>query len=385
MKYSGSEVFDNYTNIALEQGLISEADSNPRVGSDDLSAIELLYGVKYNKDEKDLMDQAHPEPVFIAPAYDILNGLVENNKERQKIIINILNTRPHAKLTNHRYAQKDLMEELIRLGFSLDNKDELDLMKLADSCAEGLQKVAILPLLGAIAAGLALIGAYNNFGNLSQGVPNDCDNVVEAIEKFSQEVPESSSELSELSDGIKYVKSLYEKAMQYSSNLKSIKHDNIIQGAIDINNSSTGQAAIKLLEKYKKSADILAKSIVKVYVPIIQTIEPAQDKSSSSIWTGVTDVWHGLFGSAKNDVLKFLVGSNIDMIGQGGLVGSLRKSVEQITAKENAMKNYVEQNKGSLVDYLNESADSDITPISTPEKSPEKKSLISELQEGEKP
>lgn len=381
-----SEIFESYAAIAQEQGLISEAKDDPRVGSDDLNVIELLYGVKPNgKDEKSMVEQAHPTSVIIAPSYDLLNGLVENVQERQNIMIQIINKAPQAKLTQHRYAEKDLMEELIRLGFSMDNQNQMDLMKLADSCTEGLQKQAILPLLGAIAGGLALIGAYNNFAYLSQGVSNDCDNAVEAVEKFAQQVPDIAPQLSELVEGIRYVKSLYEKAMQFAANFKSVRHSNMVQGAIDVHNSAAGQQAYKILEQYKRAAMVLSERILKVYVPIIQTTEPAEERSSSSIWTGLTSAWHALVGSAKNDVLKMLVGADIEVMGQGGLVGSLRKSVEQLTAKENAMRAYVEQNKGTLVEHLTEAAkgaEESETPAPDVVKP---KKLIDELKEEQTP
>lgn len=387
-----SEIFDNYVDIARKQGLISEAADSPRVGSDDLSTIELLYGVKPNgKDEKSMVEQAHPEPVIIAPSYDRLNGLVENVQERQNIIISIINKAPQAKLTQHRYAEtQELVDELIRVGFMMDNQDQHDLMKLADDCTESLlKKQAILPLLGAIAAGLTLIGTYNNFAYLSQGVGNDCDNAMDAVAKFSQEVPDISDQLSELNQGIKFVKGLYEKALKTAADIKSIKRDNPVQSAVEVHGSSTGQTAFALLEQYKRAATVLADRIMKVYVPIIQTTEPAQDRSSSSIWTGLSSAWHALVGSAKNDALKALVGTNIDMMGQGGLVGSLRKSVEQISAKEKAMQAYVEQNKGNLVDYLSEAAkgESSAAPIPIPTPKPNeptpKKKLIDELGGGQ--
>lgn len=386
-----SEIFDNYVTIARERGLISEAEETARVGSDDISTIELLYGVKPNgKDEKSIIEQAHPEPVIIAPSYDRLNGLVENEQERQNIIISIINKAPRAKLTQHRYAEtKELVEELIRIGFVMDNKNETELMALADSCTENLlHKQAILPLLAAIAGGLTLIGTYNNFAYLSQGVGNDCDNAMEAISKFTQEVPEIANQLSELNEGIRYVKRLYDQAMRVASNFKAVKHDNPVQGAVEINNSTGGQTAFQLLEQYKRAATVLADRIMKIYVPIIQATEPAQDRSSSSIWTGLSSAWHALVGSAKNDVLKTLVGANLDIMGQGGLVGSLRKSVEQITAKERAMQAYVDQNKGSLVEYLSEAAkDGNETPTTPPSSTippGEKKKLIDELQQDTK-
>lgn len=381
-----SEVFDNYATIAVKQGLISEAEESARVGSDDISTIEALYGVKPNgKDEKNIIEQAHPEPVVLAPSYDRLNGLVENEMERHNIIMSILNKPPQAKLTQHRYAEKELMEELIRVGFLMDNQNQPELMSLADACTERLHKKAILPLLGAIAGGLALLGAYRNFAYLSQGIQNDCDNAIEAVENFAQQVPEISTQLYELIEGIRYVKGLHINALKYAENFKNVKHDDAIKGAININNSAAGQQAFKLMEQYKKAASMLANRIIKVYVPIIQSTQPAEERSSSSLWTGLTSAWSALFGSAKNDALKMLVGADIELIGQGGLVGSLRKSVEQITAKENAMRAYVEQNKSSLVEYLSE-AGKEETPeavaTTTIEPKTDQKKLVDELKEG---
>lgn len=385
-----SEIFEDYAAIALKQGLISEAE-DPRVGSDDLSTIEILYGVKPNgKDEKSMMQQAHPTSTIIAPAYDRLNGLVENEMERHNIIMHILNKPPQGKLTQHRYAEQSLMEELVKIGFYMDNQNQSELVFLADSCTERLQKKAILPLLAAIAGGLTLIGIYNNFAYLSQGVSNDCDNAIEAIEKFSQQMPDTSSQLSELVDGIKYVKSLYGEAMRYATDFQNLNHDNVVSGAVHVNNSSAGQQAFKILERYKKTAMMLSDRIMKVYLPIIQTSEVNEERNSSSIWTGLTNTWYALVGSTKNDVLKMLVGSNVDLLGQGGLVGSLRKSVEQITAKETAMKNYVDQHQESLMEYLSKSTEDGGTTVEPkvepkvkpkPEIEPPKKKLIDELKD----
>lgn len=382
-----SEIFDKYAAIALEQGLLSEAaEEKSRIGSDDISTIELLYGVKPNgKDEKNIIEQAHPEPVIIAPAYDRLNGLVENEIERRNIIMQIMNKPHQAKLTQHRYAEQQLMSELVRIGFLMDNQDQFELMSLADACTEGLQKKAILPLIGAISGGLALLGAYRNFAYLSQGIQNDCDNAIDAISKFSQQVPGITAQLYELVDGIRYIKGLHAKALKQSESITKIKQNDAIKDAIDLNNSNTGQQAFKLMEQYKRAANVLADRIMKVYLPIIQSTEPAEERNSSSIWTGLTSAWSAIFGSSKNDTIKMLVGTNVDFIGQGGLVGSLRKSVEQITAKENAMRAYVEQNKNSLVDYIaevtKEQDDASNTNLSVLPTEPQQKKLIDELKE----
>src|SRR5258708_13176449 len=158
-----SDIFDAYAKIAEETGLISlseEEDENesqhdkpkestklkkykksphPRVGSDDISTIEALYGVKQesvNKYEFNIMEAADPRPVVISPSYDRINGLVENNVERQNIIMNII-YKPNDTNNNYRkYAKKELILELVRLANDLDNAGHEELRKIADRCIE---------------------------------------------------------------------------------------------------------------------------------------------------------------------------------------------------------------------------------------------------------
>src|SRR6185436_13688028 len=103
-----SEIFYNFVKIAQDKGMISEdapekakkkLSKDHRADSLDISAIEALYGVKPNtpKDmeyKRNIIEDAHPNSVVVSPAYDKLNGLVENDQERQNIILNILSKNP---------------------------------------------------------------------------------------------------------------------------------------------------------------------------------------------------------------------------------------------------------------------------------------------------
>lgn len=148
-----SDVFDIYAKIAEENGIISLADDEPkessklkkykkspypRMGSDDISTIEAMYGIKPDdtviKYEHNIMEAAHPKPVVIAPAYDRLNALVENNIERQNIMINIINKPTDGKINSRKYASKELLMELVRLANDLDNSNHDELRLLADNC-----------------------------------------------------------------------------------------------------------------------------------------------------------------------------------------------------------------------------------------------------------
>jgi len=154
-----SSIFDEYAKIAEEQGLVSAAstkseralkkyrnDNDPRMGSDDISTIEALYGVKTDdpvKYERNIIEMAHPKPVVISPSYDKLNGLVENENERQNITLNIVMRPTTGKNITQgpKYARKELMLELVKIANDMDNFDVEELRVLADDCIVGLKKL----------------------------------------------------------------------------------------------------------------------------------------------------------------------------------------------------------------------------------------------------
>lgn len=194
MKQRRSEVFDNFAEIAINDGLITESQESgtDRDDKEYRDTIEILYNVKAEGDSKEhILDQAHPEsPVIIAPSYDRLNGLVENLFERQDIMAGIALRNNRGNLTQHRYAQQELVEELVRIGFDMDNKDEEDLRILADSCSERMVKEGFWPAAGmigsAIALGYSLIKKYVLDEKTTQGLMNDGVNAVKAMIKAAE-------------------------------------------------------------------------------------------------------------------------------------------------------------------------------------------------------
>lgn len=148
-----SDIFDAYAKLALQRGLIKESkdkdlesyknDVAPRAGSDDIKTIESLYGVKPEgqKYKNNIMEIAHPNKVILTPAYDKINALIENNIERQKIMINITQKPVNGHLTNHKYATSDLMMSLTKISNNMDEKAP-ELKALADVCLEQLNKKA---------------------------------------------------------------------------------------------------------------------------------------------------------------------------------------------------------------------------------------------------
>ena len=158
-----SDIFNEYAKLAEAQGLVSLAEDEekssddkpkesakmkkykkspyPRMGSDDIETIEALYGVKSNNSieyENNIMEAAHKTPVVIAPSYDRLNALVENNIERNNIMCNIARKPTNSNSTQHRYAEKELLMQLVRVANDMDNSGNEDIRVLADACIEKL-------------------------------------------------------------------------------------------------------------------------------------------------------------------------------------------------------------------------------------------------------
>lgn len=122
-------------------------DSEPRAGSDSVSRIEMIYGVKPDQAEtaeyeSNIMEDAHPNSVIISPAYDKINALVENNIERNNIMRNIVNKPTTGNHTNPKYAHQELTLELVRLANEMDARNHTEIYGLADECLVDLNKQA---------------------------------------------------------------------------------------------------------------------------------------------------------------------------------------------------------------------------------------------------
>ena len=340
MKLRPSEIFDSYAEIAQREGLVSEAEeSNARRGSDDISTIEALYGVKPNGDEKDILDQAHPESVIISPAYDRLNGLVENLKERHNVMMGIVNKPHQAKLTQHRYAQQELFDELIRIGFNMDNKDQVQLSKLADSCAERLTKEAALPLalpiIGGVAAVLGVAAVINNFGaKIDQGVIKNCDRVEIALNEILQDKDHAnlSGDISNWLRYVGYVKDLGIKAA--NTQLNPVNLDT----ASAMVNDPTLTSAKVVLDEYCIACEELAKRIPS-YVKALQVAPNAESKSDSDWWAAIKTVWNK-FSPEKTEYVSTALMT---------LQQSLLQSRSEIEKRKSAAKEYVQQNQEDIM------------------------------------
>lgn len=151
-----SEIINKYAEMLDDAGFFKEAypsleaykdDPQARAGSDSIETIEALYGVKpetidATEYSENIMEAAHPNSVIIAPSYDKINALVENNIERHNIMCNIALKPPTATHTNPKYARKELVFELVKIANEMDSKNQEELFKLADDCLLALNKEA---------------------------------------------------------------------------------------------------------------------------------------------------------------------------------------------------------------------------------------------------
>ena len=149
-----SEIFEAYaaemdTLLEGRDELVKEARTPKQIEKD-------LYGIKPNKKMKPILERAHPHGGYVvAPAYDPANGVMATPGETQALVGGVANSDANGNYFQKSWIQatEDLKEELIGIAFELDNKEELELMKLADSCTERLEKKSALPLLAGLGAG----------------------------------------------------------------------------------------------------------------------------------------------------------------------------------------------------------------------------------------
>jgi len=356
-----SDIFDDYAKIAIERGLISETitkeaqvgeESSYRFDSLSNDDIKALYDVKPDgESEKHILDQAHPESVYVAPAYDRMNGLVENLFERQDIMAWIARKPNDGKHTQERYvkAKQDLSMALLNTAFMLDRNNEEDLMKLADDCAGMLTKNAFVwvPwILYLGAGGVGVFGLINNFGGMiDNGVYSNSERAIEELSDLvgDNELPGMEEEIQLLIQDITYVRDL--NAELTSFNIDPKQDEEEVKADV-----GAGQAA---LSKYIRGVRALSKKISS----LLRELETRGETASQSSWMsrnlgdfgiGLEKTWGALWGSNVRDALVILDTLKESIDGSIGNMTKLyhsvkmeaqqkgrQKSVEEILAEEN--------------------------------------------------
>lgn len=329
-----SDVFDDYCRIMMDKGYIKKEAQQTRVekesDSDYREKIQALYGldIKLNDSNKSIVEQAHPDMVVIAPSYDKMNGVVENIQERQNVMIDIALKPTSGNLTQHRYARKELLDELISLGFKLDNDGEEELAKeataLAIQVADSKKKVtikkeaaapAILAILaskwlwGAI-AGIGVWGAVKSkmVGYMKQGVISDTERAIESLNALKEVVAGSDKAIAEqfisaftafLSESNKALNILSRSRVE-TPEVKS--SEDILKAKQHIVGT---KEEIEFAKKYLKMAAFVANSIgssspmnenPKSIIPTLERMTIVTQETEGEWWQMTKWVWDNTFG-----------------------------------------------------------------------------------------
>lgn len=327
-----SEIFEAFVKIAQEKGMISNDSSDSkkklekthRADSLDISDIEALYGVKPDSSKaleykKNIMEVAHPTSVVISPSYDKLNGLVENNIERQNILLHIVNKQNNGLSTQHKYA-KELIYSLVRVANTLDNDNQDDLYKLADVCLaqaskKSLKKEALWPAAAAVAAVLGIIYAKNHLKFHSDGFKQDTVKLMAEIDDLLQS---NSSIQTEVGAGYEYTPEFLQTVVDLKNKVYSFAQlvNNILPVLDNIQEPRTGKELIALANKPDTQEAVKAynefKTAYSDLLPYISKIQQnfsdesyknraIKEKGFMSSLIDTTEVLHGGKGLIADD------------------------------------------------------------------------------------
>jgi len=147
MDWNNSDVMVEFAKIAKDGdllGLKKTAAPAPNPYQEDKKTIEEK---RLKTPEKNIMELAHPEPVYIAESQGD-GALVENEIENQKKMIEIINKMPTGSLV-HRYATA--IGALIKMADACDaNGEDKAAELLTDAATKLLDDVEKLPFDGAL-------------------------------------------------------------------------------------------------------------------------------------------------------------------------------------------------------------------------------------------
>ena len=328
-----SDIIESFWKIAEEKGIISEDASEKakkiltkthRADSLSIEDIAKLYNVKPDapkKYKRNIYELAHPERVVISPSYDKLHGLVENENERQDIIINILMEEPlrSGNLGQRKYAEKDLLLSLVRVANDLDNQGKDDLRSLADAClfqvsVSPLKKEAVTFMTVGLVAIPALLGAIY----IQQHVSFINEGFEKNHEKLIAEIDDLLTSSSSWGVGYDYKAGFKTLVQDFKTKLQSFyslykKTEPIIS---DLETPRTAQDLLKISQQPKSDGVVKAyqalKGAVNNMLPYILDIEKnfasenyksrqVADKGFLSSLIDKTQVLHGGKGFVSDD------------------------------------------------------------------------------------
>ena len=331
MRNNNESILDGFAKIAQEQGLfdptiVKKAEDSSVGGSKELSNIELLYGLK-PKDWKDLLDEAHPESVVISPAYNEVNGLVENLKQRHQIMEDIAYRKPAGNFKQYFYtteaekvskAYNDLLQETIKIGYQLDLNNEDELAAFTDNCSEQLTKEAAWPVVALIVGAVAALGylVYSTNNPNSQGVRSDTKRALTEIEEIRADYPDVAKNLQSLKENLELLLKRAESFVSYN--------DKIINSLLTISGTSKeekkkaiaenasqfigkgGNEIIANFEDFKEECKIVA-GMIPLSISYLNRAKEQSEESSNNTWYQVKKFFQSyVYNSNFEDLIKVL-------------------------------------------------------------------------------
>ncbi len=367
-----SEIYEEYVKLAKELGLDKQAaeekteehteyknEEFARAGSDSISDIELMYGVKPDsaiKYDDNIMEAAHRNSVIIAPSYDKLNGLVENNIERNNIMCNIALKPNDGQSTNKKYAHQELMMELIRLANEMDARNQDELRKLADSCLielsarqrQSLTRSAVAPaVILAVAAGLALFvgGTWlaSHMSDPDTGLSANCTRALEKLNDLSttswyeSEIDETVKE--EVNKLIAHIQQIKEEATKLDQindmvykprTLSETEELNKLKASMEDHGSEMHKTIEEFANMVKETKPLLDQAIANFKSDYYQHQHSKKETWLSELTGRLGDALHGRWGLIANDYIS-----------AANALKPLEKSMEEAVQRLTEMPNIV--------------------------------------------
>lgn len=372
-----SEIFDSFVKIAQEKGLLSSSDgsaehtekdfpeTNPRMDSLSIEQISKLYNTKPElpKDmeyKRNIIEDAHPDSVVVSPSYDKLNGLVENENEGQNIRIRIVMKTPDGHLVNRKYAKKNLLLSLVRVGNELDSHDSEELRKLADVCLEqlaqkkSLEKVGAVPFVAIAAIAAAILGGVylqQHTGFRNSGMTVNYQNLEKEIEDFLKSDitlgvghtyrPEFLQTLNSFKDKIAKFYESYNKMLPIIDKIRAPRDGREL---LVLSKQPETQNDMLQLKKFREEAVNVYPAIVKMMGNLSDPSYQGQQVTDRGTLTSVVEAIPGLIGGKAlvsnefDDVVRALEPVKDNIITLGRAISNSR-TIEYDAGKDLAAYN----------------------------------------------
>ena len=318
------------------------------------------------QEEKNIVDEAHPEKAIVQNSYDSIQGLVENVNEQQKILLNIVNKKPDGQLSNKKYSETKLALSLLKVANTTNNED---LKTLAETCNEQIKKKASWALVGKIALWgiptlISLIYAQQHLPGIHEGLIISHKELIESLDDLL-----ASDDSNPLLYGASYSTELIKLCNELKVNANNLKEkfDLVVQFVSKIQKPKDGQSAIDILEneKFKNGVESSFKEFDELRTKLIPTFTEkaklfsdkafkamnVKDKGFLTKKIDNTHVLSGGFGLLKDkfdEISKSLEKFNKSLYSIDKLSFTVSETASQVQAKLESAGNKTPDQSGQV-------------------------------------